>query len=116
MLSSVGEFVTVGATVSVAVTIFGAAVSLVVAICRAAPCEECASIVGGFTCGFLKAFTPTIDNEIASRAAMPIPIGLSFRASQTCGSSSTSVALWGVTGTLGAGMTFGVTNTGFSTG
>ena len=58
------------------VTIFGAAVSFVFAI-------GCAMILGGFTDGFVKAFTPTYDREIASRAAMPIPIGLSFRAPQT---------------------------------
>src|SRR5437762_5184731 len=28
---------------------------------------------GGFACGFVKAFTPTYDKEIANRAAMPIP-------------------------------------------
>src|SRR5262249_12418850 len=72
---------------------------------------------GDFTCGFVvKAFTPTYDREIASSAAMPIPIGLSFRASQTCGFSSTSADLRVVTGTFGSGMTFGITGAGFSTG
>src|SRR5439155_10777729 len=72
---------------------------------------------GDFTGGgFVKALTPTYDREIASRAAMPIPIGLSFRASQTCGSSSTSADLRRDTGTSGGGITFGVTTAGFSTG
>jgi hypothetical protein len=74
------------------------------------------TIGGGFICGFVKAFTPTYDMEIASKAAMPIPIGLSFRAFQTCGSSSTSADLRAVIGISGAGMTFGVTSAGFSTG
>src|SRR5438093_8624000 len=63
-----------------------------------------------------KTVRATNDREIASRAAMPIPIGLSFRASQTCGFSSTSADLGRVAGTCGAGMTFGVTKAGFSTG
>jgi hypothetical protein len=66
--------------------------------------------------GFVKAFTPTYDREIASRAAMPIPIGLSFRASQNCRSSSTPADFRAVIGTFGSGMTFGVTTAGFSTG
>jgi hypothetical protein len=52
-----------------------------VTICGGAAARDgCAMIVGDFTDGFVKAFTPTYDSEIASRAAMPIPIGLSFRA------------------------------------
>ena len=43
---------------------------------------------------------------------MPIPIGLSFRASQTCGSLSTSADLGRVAGTFGGGMTLGVTKAG----
>src|SRR5882724_1116216 len=99
-----------------AFAICGAAVSLVVAICGGAAGDGCAMIGGGFTDGFVKAFTPTYDREIASTAAMPMPIGLSFRASQNCGSSSASADLGGVIGTFGAGMTFGVANAGFSTG
>src|SRR5882724_9749052 len=99
-----------------AFAICGAAVSLVVAICGGAAGDGCAMIGGGFTDGFVKAFTPTYDREIASTAAMPMPIGLSFRASQNCGSSSASADLRGVIGTFGAGMTFGVANAGFSTG
>src|SRR5437868_12915107 len=63
-----------------------------------------------------KTVRATNDREIASTAAMPIPIGLSFRASQTCGCSSTSADLDGVTGTSGGGITFGVTKADFSTG
>jgi hypothetical protein len=94
----------------------GPAVSLVVGICCGTTGDGCTTIVRGLTDGFVKAFTPTYDREIASTAAMPMPIGLSFRAFQTCGSPSVSARLSGVTGNFGAGKTFGVSNTGFSTG
>jgi hypothetical protein len=64
----------------VTVTIFGAAVSLAAVVVGGADCEGGAISVRNFPDGFVKAFTPTYDREIASRAAMPIPIGLSFRA------------------------------------
>jgi hypothetical protein len=94
----------------------GGAVSLFIAIGCSATGDGCATIGGGFIRGFVKALTPTYDTEIASRAAIPIPIGFSFRASQNGGSSSTSTGIFGVTGTFGPGMTFGVTGAGFSTG
>jgi hypothetical protein len=98
-----------------AVTTFGSPVSLVAAVGCGAAGDGCAAMtIRGFT--RVTAFTPTYDREIASRAAMPIPTDLSFRPSQNCGCASTSADLRGVTGTFGAGMTFGVTKAGFSTG
>jgi len=114
--ASVAESVSTGGTVSVVAAICGPAVSFVFAIGCGEAGDGCATIGGGFICGFVKAFTPTYDREIASKAAMPIPIGLSFRAFQTCGSSSTSADLRAVVGISGAAMTFGVTSAGFSKG
>ena len=34
--------------------------------------EGCTTINGGFTCGVVKAFTPTYEHEIVRRAATPI--------------------------------------------
>src|SRR5436853_4140291 len=109
-----GGFVIATGALSVVATIVGAAVSLVAAIGCGDDDGCLAMTIRGFT-GH-KTVRATNDREIASRAAMPIPIGLSFRASQTCGSSSTSADLGRDTGTSGGGMTFGVTKAGFSTG
>jgi len=114
--ASVAGVASTGGALSAAAAICGGVVSLLAITSFTESGDGCATIGGGFICGFVKAFTPTYDREIASKAAMPIPIGLSFRAFQTCGSSSTSADLRAVVGISGAGMTFGVTSAGFSTG